>query len=163
MAKFLEVLTEPHPALRKRSTELSTQEIQSPEIKTLILDLVFTMKKKDGVGIAAPQAGVSKRVCIVNTNDGPIALINPVITSASKTMESDEEGCLSLPGLWGQVLRHKKIKVRALSGKGEKISFPAEDLFARIIQHEIDHLDGILFVDKARDIRKTEIRKNTKE
>lgn len=156
MAKYLEVLTEPNPILRKRSTELKAEEINSTQIQTLILDLVLTMKKKDGVGIAAPQVGINKRVCIVNTNDGPIALINPVMTFQSKATDTDEEGCLSIPGIWGQVSRHTKIKVKALSGRGEKIMFPAEDLFARIIQHEIDHLDGVLFVDKAKDIRKTE-------
>ena len=152
MAKFRPIIIEPSPILRKRSDEV--KEVHSKEIQELIPDLILTMIKKEGIGIAAPQVGVNRRLCIINTADGPIALINPVITFKSKRTLSDEEGCLSIPGVWGEVERHAKIKIKAISAGGEKIAFAAEELFARIIQHEVDHLDGILFTDKATNIRK---------
>lgn len=158
MAKELEVITDPNPILRKRSEEI--KDIKNQKLQALISDLVLTMFKKEGVGIAAPQVGINQRVCIINTADGPIALINPLIVSHSRKTDWDEEGCLSIPGLWGEVERFTKIKVKALSARGDKLHFAAEDLFARIIQHEIDHLDGVLFTDKARNLRK--VAKNKK-
>lgn len=150
MAKLLEVITIPNPLLKKRSVEIN--DPLSSDIQKLIPDLVLTMKEKDGIGIAAPQVARNIRLIIVNTADGPLALINPAITYKSKKMEIGEEGCLSVPGVFGLVKRFKKVKVRALSYKAEKLFFTAEDLFARVIQHEIDHIDGILFIDKAEKI-----------
>ena len=154
MAKFLTIIKEPDPILRKRSDKVSN--IWTPDVQKLILDMILTMLKNEGVGIAAPQVGINKRIFIVNTADGPIALINPEITWKSKKTELGEEGCLSIPGVWGHVRRHIKIKVKAVSKKGEKFAFEAEDLFARIIQHETDHIDGILFVDRAEKIYKND-------
>ncbi len=150
MAKLLTVLANPDERLRKRSQEI--KDLNDPELSIFVPDLVLTMHKKDGIGIAAPQVGISKRLIIVNTADGPLALVNPEITFRSKKTELGEEGCLSVPGVYGLVRRHTKVKVKALSLGAESVKFEAEDLFARVIQHEIDHLDGILFIDKAEKI-----------
>src|SRR3989338_4082981 len=115
MAKLLEIVIHPSPILKKMSKPVVAAQISSTSIQKLIEDMILTMNKKNGIGLAAPQVGVSERLVIVNTADGPIALINPVITKKSVAMESGEEGCLSIPGVWGIVKRHKKIKVKALS------------------------------------------------
>lgn len=150
MAKILDIITSPNPNLKKRSDEI--KDPTAPEVQNLIPDLVLTMVQKDGIGIAAPQVGINIRLTIINTADGPLALINPEITFKSKKMELGEEGCLSVPGIFGLVRRHAKIKVKARTYSGDKVEFSAQDLFARVIQHEIDHLDGILFIDKAEKI-----------
>jgi peptide deformylase len=136
------------PVLRNRCQEVDPKELKTKEMKTLITDMVETMYDANGIGIAANQVGVGKRLCIVETDDGPICLVNPVITSASWKKVKDEEGCLSVPKKYGPVMRAKTLKVTALTPAGEEISFEATNMFARIIQHEIDHLDGTLFIDK---------------
>lgn len=118
------------------------------EIRQLVKDMLETMYAADGVGLAAPQVGVSKRLCVIDVGDGPVVLINPrIILSLGK--EIGREGCLSIPGKWGEVKRAQKVMVEATDIAGKKISFSAEGLFARAIQHEFDHLKGILFTDKA--------------
>jgi peptide deformylase len=112
-----------------------------------------TMLKKDGVGLAAPQIGKNKRIITVNTKDGVIAMINPRILNKSFLKEWDEEGCLSVPGIYGKVKRSKKLKCEFFDMDKKKNIISAQGFFARIIQHEIDHLDGILFIDKAKDTR----------
>jgi peptide deformylase len=136
------------PVLRTRSKEVLASEIAAPEFQTFLTDLVETMYHAKGVGIAAPQVGVGTRVCIAESADGPIALINPVIEKSSWKQQTDEEGCLSVPGTYGPVTRAKGVTVTALGLDGKEMRFRATELFARIIQHEIDHLDGILFVDR---------------
>lgn len=132
------------PILRKKSKPV---EVVNDRIKVLIKDMFQTMYYEDGVGLAAPQVGILKRVVVVDIGDGPIALINPEIIS-KEGLYVDTEGCLSLPEEQGDVERPKRIKVSALNEEGKKINFEAEDLFARAICHEVDHLDGILFTDK---------------
>ncbi|SUY47305.1 N-formylmethionyl-tRNA deformylase [Clostridium putrefaciens] len=132
------------PILRKKSKPV---EVVNDRIKVLIKDMFQTMYYEDGVGLAAPQVGILKRVVVVDIGDGPIALINPEIIS-KEGLYVDTEGCLSLPEEQGDVERPKRIKVSALNEEGKKINFEAEDLFARAICHEVDHLDGILFIDK---------------
>jgi peptide deformylase len=136
------------PILRQRSAEVPAAELGAPEFQQLLRDMVETMYAASGIGIAAPQVGVGKRVCIAESADGPIALVNPVILKHSWKKLSDEEGCLSVPGTYGPVDRSKGVTVAALGLDGKELRFQATDLFARIIQHEIDHLDGILFVDR---------------
>lgn len=143
---ILPILTEPNPILRKRAEEVASDLI--PSVQDLITDLLETMKEAKGVGLAAPQVGKSLRIIVVNTDDEPIVLINPVITRFSWRKFIDEEGCLSVPGKFGLVKRAKSIRVEALDENGEPIKFKAKDLFARVIQHETDHLDGKLFIDK---------------
>lgn len=150
MAKLLEIVTHPDSRLKKKSEAIT--DVNSEQVRQLIPDLVLAMQEKDGLGIAAPQVGVNIRLVIINTEEGPLALINPEITSWSKKKEIGEEGCLSIPGVWGLVKRYKKVKVRALTHTGEQTKFSAEDMFARVIQHEIDHLDGILFIDRAKKV-----------
>lgn len=116
-------------------------------ILTLIKDMQETMYAADGVGLAAPQVGILKRIAVVDVGEGPINLINPEIIETEGEY-LDEEGCLSIPGEQGPVLRPEKIKVKTLNEKGEELIIEAEGLFARAICHELDHLDGVLFVDK---------------
>lgn len=141
------------PLLRKKSRVV--EEIDD-KVKQLIDDMYETLKASaDGIGIAAPQVGVLKRVIIVDLSDeggeGPYKLINPVITK-SKGEQVCREGCLSVPGLLGDVTRPKEITVEALNENGEKVVIKAKDLLAICLSHEIDHLDGILFIDKASEL-----------
>ena len=136
------------PVLRRRSQEVDHAEISTPDFQAFLADLVETMYAANGVGIAAPQVGINKRVCIALSEDGPIALVNPVIDKMSWKKETDEEGCLSVPGKYGPVSRSKSVNVSSLGLDGKIMTFKASELFARIIQHEIDHLDGILFIDR---------------
>ena len=130
--------------LRKKSRDV--KEIDD-KVLELIQDMKDTMIKYDGVGIAAPQVGVLKRIVIVMNGKNIVTLINPVITSREGE-EIDVEGCLSVKKRSVEVKRPSKITVEALNEKGEKITFTAEHYYAREICHEVDHLDGILIVDR---------------
>lgn len=128
----------------------------------LIEEMLITMKTADGVGLAAPQIGESIRLCVIDQRADEISLkndlvlVNPVWKKTSIKKDIMEEGCLSVPKTYGKVKRCAKIKVDALNEKGEKSSFTASGLLARVIQHEVDHLDGVLFIDKAKDIYQVE-------
>lgn len=132
--------------LRKKSREV---EVVDEKIQEILNDMVETMHKYDGVGLAGPQIGILKRIIVIDLYDdkGPIKLINPKIIKESGTQEV-EEGCLSFPNQYGRIVRPNKIKIEALNEKGKKIKLDGEGLLAQAIAHEIDHLDGILFVDK---------------
>jgi peptide deformylase len=153
MPKLLKIIKNPNPILRKKSTLVDLKKINEKDFKILIDDMKETMLKKDGVGLAAPQIGKNKRIITVNTKDGVIAMINPRIINKSFLKEWDEEGCLSVPGIYGKVKRSKKLKCEFFDMDKKKNIISAQGFFARIIQHEIDHLDGILFIDKAKDTR----------
>jgi len=113
-----------------------------------IKDMEKSMKNEKGVGLAAPQVGVNERIIVVLLNEKKIiSMINPEITYCSEETSIDEEGCLSLPGIWGNVERSKDITVKFLTPKGDKVAMKLKNFNARIIQHEIDHLNGILFTD----------------
>ncbi len=114
----------------------------------LLDDMYETMKKQDGVGLAAPQVGILRRVVVIDVGEGPIELINPVITSM-KGKQREVEGCLSSPNLWGYVERPAKVKVKALNRYGKEIKVEGTELLARALCHEIDHLNGIIFTDLA--------------
>ncbi len=148
------VLHEPDDRLRVVSEVVDLARITTPEMTLLIQELKETMGKENGVGIAAPQIGVHDRVIIVETDGVPTAYINPVITERSFRMVDSEEGCLSVPGCWGVVKRHRSVSVKAFAESGEPVSLKAQGLLSIIFQHEIDHLDGILFIDRAEKIRK---------
>ncbi len=148
------VLHEPNDELRKISEGVSLDRVATPEMKLLIDELKETMGKEHGVGIAAPQIGVHDRVIIAETDGIPTAYINPEITERSFRMVESEEGCLSVPGCWGVVKRHRSVSVKATLENGETIVRKAQGLLSIIFQHEIDHLDGILFIDRAEKIRK---------
>lgn len=166
------------PALRKISKNVSAKEIKTGEIKKLLEDLSESLRSRDdGVGLSAPQIAINKRVFVVsgkvfdknwlkNKNDVSDKLysdqyfINPVIIKKTKKLSVAEEGCLSIPNLYGNVKRPVGVTIEYLNESGEKQTKKATGFVARIFQHEIDHLDGILFTDKATDIVKL---KNTKE
>ncbi|MFA6417065.1 MAG: peptide deformylase [Patescibacteria group bacterium] len=152
MAKQLNILINPHPILRKKSLEIEPKELLSKQMKTLLLDMEETMKKKDGAGLAAPQIGKNIRMIVVSDENKTIFLINPKITKKSWARKVEDEGCLSVLNDKGEIIyapisRHKKINCVYLDEKGNKKTLAAENLLARVIQHEIDHLDGILFID----------------
>ncbi len=127
-------------------------QINSNIIK-LIKNMSDTMYANKGVGLAAPQIGVSKRVIVIDVGEGLIELINPEIIQASGK-DTDMEGCLSLPELTGEVTRAAEVSVKGLNKQGQEVSYKAKGYLARAFQHEIDHLDGILFTDLATRIRK---------
>jgi len=134
--------------LRKRSKEI---EVIDNKIRELSLDMLDTMYKYDGVGLAAPQIGILKRIITYDVGGGPKVLINPVITKRVGK-QTCEEGCLSSPNVFGMVDRPKQITVEAFDIDGNKIKIKAEELEAVVLCHEIDHLDGKLFLDIAYDM-----------
>jgi peptide deformylase len=140
--------------LRKDSEPVS--EIND-DIRKLVDDMFETMYASNGVGLAAPQIGKNIRLCVIDTGDDPLVFINPeIIKMAGK--ETAEEGCLSLPGLSEKVQRATKVLVQAVDLDGNEFEIEAEDLLARAIQHEVDHLDGILFIDRISKARKLQIK-----
>lgn len=134
--------------LRKKSK--AVDEINQ-RIMTLIVDMIDTMYEADGVGLAAPQVGILKRIFVIDVYDdfGPRVFINPVILEKSGS-QTDEEGCLSVPGEAAEIERADFVKVKAFNEKGEEFTLEADGLLARAIQHEYDHLEGILFIDHAK-------------
>jgi peptide deformylase len=148
------------PLLRRKAEPVSAV---TPELKGLIADLTETMYHQIGIGIAAPQVGISLRVIVVDDGEGGArALVNPTI-SAQGGRALAEEGCLSIPGVFAPVERAEWVDVEAQDGDGQLLRFRAQGLPARVIQHEIDHLDGLLFIDRldkaARDRIKRKIKK----
>ena len=154
MAKVLKILKLPNASLRRSSEVIGEDRITTKEFEELCADLEETMIKKEGVGLAAPQIGKNVRLIVVNTKKGPIMLFNPKIVKKSWLKEWGEEGCLSVPMVFGDVRRHKKITCVFCNRRGTKDKINASGFLARVIQHEIDHLDGILFVDKAKNLQK---------
>ena len=130
--------------LRKKSRPV--EEI-TPRIKTLLDDMVQTMRHANGCGLAAVQVGVLRRIVVIETEEGLFELINPRIIAMSGTQET-EEGCLSVPGEWGITKRPMYVTARALNRDGEEIEIIAKGLLAKALCHEIDHLDGIIYTDK---------------
>ena len=123
------------------------------KIKKLLDDMAETMSSADGIGLAAPQVGVSLRVIVLDVDEGLIELINPVIT-ACEGSELGNEGCLSIPGVFGEVERFAEVTVEGLNRFGKRVHIIGTGLLGRALQHEIDHLEGILFIEKAQTIHK---------
>lgn len=130
--------------LRKQCREV---EQIDKRLLTLIKDMFETMYEADGVGLAAPQVGILKRLFVIDIGEGPLVFINPEIIETSGK-QIDEEGCLSLPGKMEEVMRPNYVRARALNEKGEEFEIEAEELLARAILHEYDHLNGTLFIDR---------------
>ncbi len=129
------------------------------EIKRIIADMTETMWHQVGIGLAAPQVGLPYRILVMDDGKGGAqALINPEIETRSGTVR-EEEGCLSLPGIFGVVERSKTITVRAMDADGKPVSLEATGLKARIVQHELDHLDGVLFIDRLPPVTRDRIKK----
>ncbi len=139
----LEVVKYPAPVLRKKAARVNRV---TPEIAAFIERMYDTMYAANGVGLAAPQVGISLRIVVIDVGDGPFAMLNPVIESREGT-QTGIEGCLSLPNLHGEVSCAQKVTVSCLNARGKKVVLQGEDLKARCMQHEIDHLDGVLFID----------------
>lgn len=136
----------PAPVLRKRATPVP--DPTAAEIQTLIRDLKDTCLAASGVGLAAPQIGASQRVCIINYPQGkPYGLINPEVLWTATGTSVLEEGCLSIPDVTFRVPRPKKVRVKALNEVGEPVEISAGDFLAKVLQHEIDHLQGVLISD----------------
>jgi peptide deformylase len=147
--KKLKIIKYPNDILRVKTREVKVGELKDSEIARLILSMAEIMEKEKGVGLAAPQVGSDLRICVLNIDGETLALINPKIKSYSRKKDIFEEGCLSFPGKFFQVERPVKIKVQARNTHGEKIKIKADGFLARVLQHEIDHLDGILVIDRA--------------
>lgn len=131
-------------SLRKKSREV---EKIDEKILTLIEDMKETLYEKNGVGLAAPQIGILKRVIVIDIGEGPIVLMNPIIVY-QKGEQKEMEGCLSVPGVWGIVSRPERVIVRGMNPEGETVEIEAEGLLAIAFCHEIDHLNGVLYTDK---------------
>ena len=140
--------TEPNNELRVRSVNVPATDVGSARVKRLVQEMKETMREENGCGLAAPQVGVHERIIVVDAGGGPMAYINPEITGRSFRTFLFEEGCLSVPGVWGMVKRHRGVKVKAFDENGKDVAAEATGLEAVIFQHEIDHLDGILFIDR---------------
>jgi len=139
------VVCHPDPVLRAKAVPVRNVD---GHVERMLANMADTMYAFKGVGLAAPQIGVSKRLVVADIGNGLLRLVNPEILRASG-QERGTEGCLSLPGLWGEVDRATEIVVRCLDQKGQEMRFRATGFLARVLQHEIDHLDGILFIDRA--------------
>lgn len=127
------------------------------KIKMLLDDMAETMYENEGVGLAAPQVGILKRLVVIDTEDGNLyKMINPEIKSSSGE-QTAQEGCLSVPKVKGMVTRPKNLTVEYINENGEKITLEAEDLLARCVCHEIDHLDGILFIDRVEKVEEEQV------
>lgn len=165
------IVTIPHPALRAVSKPVAEADLNSPEFKSLLKDLSIALATRDdGVGLSAPQIAINQRVFVVSGKvfskdwqsdrttkaelPKDVYFINPVITKFSKKLSTAEEGCLSIPETYGMVKRPSNVTLDYIDEAGQKMTMKATALLARIFQHEIDHLDGILFTDKATDIKK---------
>jgi peptide deformylase len=145
---ILEIKKYNNPVLRKKCQEV--KEI-SDDIRKLINDMQETMRENKGVGLAAPQVGILKRIVVIDLDfikQDISELINPKILNKSREIEIEEEGCLSFPNVFLKIKRAKKIEVEYLDKEGKQTKIEASGLLARVIQHEIDHLDGILFFDR---------------
>lgn len=152
-----------HPVIRNQTAPLTPEEIRSPEIQTLIDHMIETMHEYEGVGLAAPQIHVSKQIAVIEVNQNPrypdmpkvplTVLINPRITSRSKKIVEGWEGCLSVPDLRGVVPRNDALVCEALDREGKPIKLEVSDFFARVIQHEWDHLQGNVYLDRMTNLK----------
>ncbi len=132
-----------HPRLRKKAKEVEPCK----EVDNLIEEMKEVLKKEDGVGLAAPQIGVLQKVILIDAGEGPVAFLNPKIIKESKERMTTKEGCLSLKGIWLEVSRPNRVKISAKTQDGREVEIDAEDILAIIFQHEIDHIEGRLFID----------------
>lgn len=156
-----EIVTLPAPVLRRKARKVSDF---GPELQKLIDDMVETMRAAPGVGLAAPQVDVPLRVIVIEYGDeedenAPLklyAVVNPEIVKASEEKVMGTEGCLSIPGIAGDVERAESVMVKGLNRQGRPIKIKAKGWLARVFQHETDHLDGVLFVDRAEKVWKLE-------
>jgi peptide deformylase len=151
-----------HPVLRQPATAVPIGHIRSAETQRLIDDMVETMREYNGAGLAAPQVHVLQQICVIEVHGNPrypdapaiplTVLINPVVTSLTEEMEDGWEGCLSVPDMRGVVPRFTSVRLEALDREGNPVDVVAKEFFARVIQHETDHLHGRVYLDRMRDL-----------
>ena len=151
-----------HPVLRKVAEPVAVKQITSPDTQRLIDDMVETMREYNGAGLAAPQVHTLQQICVIEVNGNPrypdapaiplTVLVNPVVTPITEEMEDGWEGCLSVPDMRGSVPRYTAVRLECLDREGGRVDLVAKDFFARVIQHETDHLNGIVYVDRMRDL-----------
>jgi peptide deformylase len=151
-----------HPVLRQTAAPIPPDQITTAAVQQFIDDMIATMYEYDGAGLAAPQVHVSQQIVVMEVSHNPrypeapviplTIYINPEITPLTEDMDEDWEGCLSVPGLRGRVPRHTKIRLRAYDRQGKRLEFVAEGFHARVIQHECDHLQGKVYLDRMRDM-----------
>jgi len=162
---MIDIVQRDNLVLRKKATEILLNDIHSIGLKKIISDMKIALdSQQDGIAIAAPQIGISLRIFLVSGSflkeadpsytgdDSDLIFINPVITRFSREKKDAEEGCLSVRWLYGKVPRSTKVTLVAYNEKGKKVERGASGLLAQIFQHEVDHLEGILFIDKATDL-----------
>ena len=152
-----------HPVLRKEAEPVPPEAIRSPEIQRLIDDMVETMREYDGAGLAANQVHTLLQVAVIEVDTNPrypdapaiplTVLINPVVTPATEEREDGWEGCLSVPDMRGMVSRLTAVRLECYDREANRISVLAKDFFARVIQHETDHLNGIVYLDRMTDLQ----------
>jgi peptide deformylase len=156
---ILKVARMGHPVLRSRARALERADIKTAGVQSLIDSMIETMEEYQGIGLAAPQVHEGVRVFIAGLQDDtrdedgdsvivPVAFVNPEIVPIGADMVTDWEGCLSIPDIRGKVPRHRRVKVRALDREGTRVEYQLTEMSARVVQHENDHLDGILFFDR---------------
>lgn len=157
------ILTHPNKELREQAQPVSVEEIHTEEFQKLLDDMLETMKANNGVGLAAPQIGIKKRIVVIDIPElitEPAFLINPVLTFPSKEKIVMEEGCLSVPGVFANVKRKGVVDITALNRSGEEISYNVIGFMAGCLQHECDHLDGKLFIDRLNFFERKKALKN---
>ncbi len=165
----LRVLKYPHPSLRAPNSEITEEELKSGEISKIAKEMFLVMYATEGVGLAAPQVGINKRLMVYNESGDKtkwlkeVTMINPKIVEFSEAKDVENEGCLSFPGMRGDVERAKWIKVEAMNLKGKKFKKKFKGWEARIFQHEYDHLDGVLYPDRLTDEGKEEVKERLDE
>lgn len=151
-----------HPVLRQVAEPIDVEDIRSPETQRLVDDLIETMREYNGAGLAATQVHVPKQVCVIEVKDNPrypdaeaiplTVLINPVVTPLTAEMEEGWEGCLSVPDMRGVVPRYTAVRLEAYDREGNGIDVVAKEFFARVLQHETDHLRGLVYLDRMKDL-----------
>ena len=147
-----------HPVLRAKAKPVDPQDIKSPTVKKLIDDMMETMNEYHGIGLAAPQVHESLRICVAGIEEDdprtgaieivPIAIINPEVTPIGRDLVEDWEGCLSIPDIRGKVPRNRRVRVRGFDRDARPLDLELEEFPARVVQHETDHLNGVLFFDR---------------
>jgi peptide deformylase len=158
MAK-LEVLRYPNSILRKKCDAIENID---EDVRQLARDMLETMYEDKGIGLAAPQVGITRQLIVLDIGDGPLTLINPKVVSAEGS-DTMEEGCLCLPGINVDVERSARVRVTGLDAKGAEVDIEADELLARALQHEIDHLSGTLIIDKVSKLKRDLLLKKYKK
>lgn len=137
-----------YPNEQLRTKALPVKDFSVERLQPLIDEMIVTMRELRGIGLAATQIGVHEQIAVIELKDGPLVVVNPTLHKISRALESDEEGCLSVPGIFGLVPRATRLTLKAYDMHGTPYKTDAQGLFARVIQHEVDHLRGTLFVDR---------------